>query len=208
MGGLSLEEITLYEIIGESACLDNILIIPALYELISIHSECESLLDLSLSKYMTHNGYEFSKVCLKFYKFSQPYSYFESVNQCNAIWVRAKIPTVFNFSPPTASLWRYELLNIPFIAVIFSNSSDFPQLHPFACIEENLMAKLQFYKLTTPEECLSITNAFWKLLLTCQGLSTFVDVVLGDRYDDYSSVVMGRDFICGYWNSEFNLMYP
>ena len=114
---------------------------------------------------------------------------------------------MFNFYPPTCSGWRYELLNIPFLAAIFSKSDKFPSLHPFVCTEENLKAELEFYKVTTPEQCLVITNVFWKLLLTSQNLSTFIDLVAGDNYDDYASVVMGSDFISGYWNEKFHLIY-
>ena len=102
--------------------------------------------------------------------------------------VRAKIPHIFNFYPPPAFGWRYELLNVPFLAAIFSNFREFPSLHPFACTEENLQAGLEFYKVTTPEQCSILANVFWQLLLRCQNLSAFIDVVLGDNYDDYASV--------------------
>ncbi|GJD19131.1 hypothetical protein RIVM261_040870 [Rivularia sp. IAM M-261] len=79
-------------------------------------------------------------------------------------------------------------------------------LHPFVCTEENLQAGLEFYNFSTHAQCISIANAFWKLFFTSQDLSTFIDVVLGDNYDDYSSPVMGNDFVSGYWNSRFYLI--
>lgn len=199
----SLKDIVLYEVVGKSASFDNIVIFPAFYEIIPNLRKYESILDFSLNKYMNQNGYHFSEVYPKFYKF---YSEFEIINQYDAIWVRAKIPQIFNFYPPFAFGWRYQLLNVPFLAVILSNSNEFPLLHPFICFEENLSAGLEFYEITTPEQCRSIADAFWKLFFTSQELSTFIDVVLGDNYD-YDSLVMGNDFVSGYWNGTFYLVY-
>jgi hypothetical protein len=65
---------------------------------------------------------------------------------------------------------------------------------------------LEFYEISGDDECSVIANLFWKLMLTCQDLSEFIDVVLGDSYDDYGSVVMGQDFTAGYWNGQFHLI--
>lgn len=203
---LSFKEIVLYEVVGESACVDNIVIIPAFYE-IAIEATTQNFkFEFSLNEYMVKNGCTFSKICPDFHQFSEPYSkLFETSTQCDAIWVRAKIPAIYKFYPPAAVGWRYELLNLPFLAVLLNDSRGFPSIHPFACIEEDLKAGLEFYPVTNSEQCLRIANAFWKILLSHQTLIGFVDVVLGDWYDDYASVVMGNDFVAGYWNNEFHL---
>lgn len=206
MGGVPLEEIVLHRIVEAVARLDEIVIIPAFYELIPGRArKSESVLDFSLGSYMRQHNYEFSKICPTFYDFSQPYSRFEAMIQCDAIWVRAKIQNIFNFSTPSAHGWRYELLNIPFLAMIPGQSNQSFALHPFVCTEENLQAGLEFYEISSDDECSAIANIFWKLMLTCQDLSEFIDVVLGDSYDDYGSVVMGQDFTAGYWNGQFHL---
>jgi hypothetical protein len=173
--------------------IDNVAIVPAFYELIPDRTEYDPTLNFSLSDYMSQNGYEFSQICPKFHKFSK----FQE-NPCDAIWVRSKISHIFNFAPIQAAGWRYSLLDIPFLAVIFNNSIEVPSVHPFGCIEEDLMAGLEFYEITNSEQRLCIANVFWKLLLTRPGISTFIDAVLGDNYDGYASVSMGRDFVCGY----------
>ncbi|MBE9118195.1 hypothetical protein IQ249_20075 [Lusitaniella coriacea LEGE 07157] len=205
MYGITLEEIALYEVVGKSTCIDNIVIVPAFYEIAIKQTERDRAFNFSLGKYMSKNGYSFSDICPEFHKFSKPHSRFKTVIQCDAIWVRAKIAGVYQFEPPRGLCWRYELLNIPFLAVILDESKRLLSIHPFACVEEDLKAGLEFYPVTPSKWRLKISNVFWKVLLMSQKLVDFMDFVLGDDYDDYSSVVMGSDFVAGHWNNEFHL---
>jgi hypothetical protein len=43
--------------------------------------------------------------------------------------------------------------------------------------------------------------------LTRPGLAVFIDTVFCNHGDEYASVTMGRDFVCGYWDDRFDLIY-
>ncbi|MDB9517959.1 hypothetical protein PN466_13475 [Roseofilum reptotaenium CS-1145] len=198
------EQLVLYGIAGESVSTDNIVIIPAYYELFVSFNRDALKFDFSLRSYMDENGYNMSEICHTFYQFSKNYLDILDAS-CDAIWVRAKIPSAFRYLSPSKIDCRYNLLDIPFLAVILDDPRGFPSLHPFTCIEEDLQAGLEFYPTTPYKQGLRIANVFWKLLLEHQGLTDFMDDVLGDHYDDYESVVMGSNFTTGYQWKEFYL---
>ncbi len=175
----------LHDIVGDAVNIDNVIIVPAFYD-IDIQTSDEPQSEFPLAKYMTqhqicfHENYRVDCWCE------------DVVNDCNAMWVRARIPNVYRFSPPPVIGWRYKLLDVPFLAILFDRNKSFPSLHPFACVDEDLKAHLDFFGVTTLGDRQKIAKVFWTSLL--QGdreLTTFIDWVLGDCYDDYDSVVMG-----------------
>ncbi|MGP1383835.1 MAG: hypothetical protein ACTS2F_09770 [Thainema sp.] len=205
MNGVAWNEIAIYEVVETSVCIDNIVIVPCFYELFPCPAKYQAILDFSLERYMLQEHLSFADFCPAFYKFIQPSLRFESENWQDAIWVRSKIISVYNFYPPQAYSIRHSLLNIPFVAVFLDESSSIAALHPFACVEDELKAGLGFYQVTTPEECSIISAIFWKSLLAEPKLADFIDRVVGWAYD-YESPVMGSDFVTGYWKDEFHLV--
>ncbi len=158
-----------------------------------------------IANYMTRNGHIFSEICCEFHQFSQPDVEFSIPVQYDALWVRAKVANLYQFYPPAVMGWRYELLNIPFLAVVLDKPGNFFSLHPFVCIENDLRAGLEFHPTTSPEDCLTIANAFWQALVAHPGLTSFVDVVSADRYDGYNLAMILYAFKAGYWNNTFHL---
>ena len=171
---LCLQHIFLYEVVGEAIHLGKISIVPAFYELNIDRNEDESGLSFPLAEYVAREH------PLRTRLFRQLVSETCSLAECDALWVRAKISAAYKFSPPSAVGWRYELLNIPFLAVIFDRPNSVFSIHPFVCIEENLKAGLEFYPLTSPEQRTTIARAFWGQLILSPGLASFFDRVLGD----------------------------
>ncbi|NEO85150.1 MAG: hypothetical protein F6J87_13010 [Spirulina sp. SIO3F2] len=152
MSGVSFDQLALYAIAGEPAFMDGVMFIPAFYELFPAQASSGFSLKHSLVRYMEKNGYHFDQICPKFDEFSKLFSgdYIGqySVQQCTAMWVRSRIPSLYGFSPPSDAYRKYKLIDISFLAIIFQ-SKKLPQIHPFICIEDDLVASLEFYSFTT-----------------------------------------------------------
>lgn len=199
-----LEEMTLYGVGGEPACIDNIIIIPAFYEFFPELEESDLNSDISLEEYLNNNGYQLSKICPRFDRFSTEKGLTNSSSSGDAIWVHAKILDLFQYYPPTID-WRSGLPDFPFLAITFNDSRKVASVHPFSCVEYNLQSYLEFSRFTSLEYQSLVSNAFWKLLLLHPGIGSFEQKIEGDCYDDYGSISMGSNFIAGYRNNTFYL---
>ncbi|PSB55301.1 hypothetical protein C7B77_15490 [Chamaesiphon polymorphus CCALA 037] len=204
MNCVLLEEMALYGVAGEPACIDNIIIIPAFYEFFPELEESDIDSDISLEEYLNSNGDRLTEICPRFARFFKEEGFVNSSSSGDAIWVHAKILDLFQYYPPTID-WRYGLPDFSFLAVTFNDSRELASAHPFSCIEYNLQSYLEFSCFTDLKHQSIVSSAFWKLLLAYPGLGTFEQKIQGNCYDDYGSISMGSNFITGYQNDTFYL---
>lgn len=139
------ENAILYDVIGVPAASEGILFVPALLE---FDEEIDPGLDFELHKYQQA-------------PLPPPFVLDDSFG--DVVWVRARIPNVFQFSP--AANWdedRYWLFESPFIAVFMQPERDAFRATPFICAE----TKLNFARSLKDKPLKHrIANAFWRLLL-------------------------------------------
>jgi hypothetical protein len=81
--------------------------------------------------------------------------------QCDAAWVRARIPKVFGFTPGPAEIEK-ALTNVGFVVVPVENQTGYP----FMCTDHYGRSALEFSD-KSPEETIkrAIADAFWGLLI-------------------------------------------
>lgn len=116
----------------------------------------------------------------------------------NALWVRARLPIVFGFAPPTCLRpLRRSLLNIGFLAITKLDIESVTVI-PFVCVDIALQAELRFGRQTNRAEYEAVASAFWDLLANePDALANFADALwVDDGHDPIACIV-------GYWGRQF-----
>lgn len=118
----------------------------------------------------------------------------------NALWVRARLPIVFGFAPPTCSRpLRLQFLDVGFVAVT-EVAPERVAVVPFVCVSQELQAVLQFGRRVEREEREAISAAFWELLASePDGLANYADWVW--VHDGHGP----NGYVVGYWDRQFQV---
>jgi len=177
----------LRRIIGRAVRHEDFAFVGALAELdnepeIDWHKRCELTPDYPLAAFTPDDVPESLAACdVSGYGFLQ-----------DAMWVRARIPAVFDFAPVSVVEFacKYALLEQAFVACEPSGTSGDWDAYPFVCLEYNLCAGLRFSPEGPPAELRErIAHAFWGLLLqNPDDLHPFRDGYLScdpDMYDEW-----------------------
>ena len=122
---------------------------------------------------------------------------FNLLESTNAIWVRARLPMVFGFAPPTSKrATRRQFLDVGFIAYLPDQE---PRFIPFVCTDIELNAELRFNRSLDRNIRDRIAEAFWYLLVDApENLATFRDRLWTFDGHGYSSMMYG------YWKGRFH----
>ena len=115
----------------------------------------------------------------------------------HALWVRARLPVVLHFAPPTSrQAVRPYFLNAGLLAV----SEGEHEITPCVLADQELQAELRFGPETSPERRRIVAAAFWGLLASDPGaLANYRDRLWTNDYDDATSTRVG------YWHGQFHL---
>lgn len=120
----------------------------------------------------------------------------------NALWVRARLPIVFGFAPPTCSRpIRTTFLNAGFVGIT-EVARDRVTAVPFVCTDDEFEFRTELRFGMNTDECtrLCIAAAFWELL-ACEpdAIASYADWIwLSDGHGPNASIV-------GYWSGEFQV---